>query len=398
MIHHEIIHKMLYHEKEDLKSIKGVVLDDNRINFLLDLRIQGLSYQMMPETEYQSFWQSLYQNLDFPNNLLYSGSVYFDYIPTMLHREIFSPFGVSLTKAAEILFKSDDDDKQSSLVNTFGFDAKADGNYLPGDKVDSYSDYIRDKIKSGIDKSMAERRKEDRISGNMSQSEHKHGHSYSKSHFLKSIKKVKSIYNANRFMKKQIELSMIDVNFLNAKKLIKKLFPSKEDISVIPNFNDNRAAVLYSLGYWPIFFKTKYPDKRSGECHVFIDISGSQSHVIDFVVELFSHLVEYLNSDIKFFSDKISVINKKELKNENLKINTTGGTDFNCIVDYAVKNNIKKCLVITDGFSSIDDERVAKSISKNINYIVGYTEETHGDGFNSLLKSKFDIPKKNKED
>jgi hypothetical protein len=104
LIHHELVHRMLLHVREDLNKSWGTTLTEAQVDLLLDIRVQGLSYQMLNDPVYQVFGNRYYKDAEYPVSLLAVGSVQKTYQQRQLHKEIYSPFGVSLEQVAQFIF------------------------------------------------------------------------------------------------------------------------------------------------------------------------------------------------------------------------------------------------------------------------------------------------------
>jgi len=425
LIHHELSHKMLMHVWNELDNL-AIPLTDDQKNLLYDIRIQGLSYQLMPQPAYRQLTRRCYENKPFPFNLLYSGSKHSTYLHTALQREIYSPYGVSLEKAAEVIFGCDDgdgggggkDDGHSDQNDQDNRGAPMLGDHndmgkqsqngnLPEAQTMNHAKEAIDRIHDNIGKMEKSSRKKARIGRALAEAKG-NGNSadnqvvgdtggtvscgHSESLFVKDIEQVVDRYNADRKMREMMMRASVDTPLLKAKRAIKNLFACIVDMSVMPNFRDRRAIALYSRGIWPVYFKTLIEESH-GLCHVYIDASGSQFHVMAFVIKLISELKDYLCPTVHFFSDSIVDVHKSKLR-PGMSVQTTGGTDFNAVVDHAIKNKINKCLVITDGISSVSDANVeiVKKIGQK--YIIGFTEEYRGGGFDEIAWKKFNIPRK----
>lgn len=444
VIYHELTHKMLDHLHEQMDTLLGVKLTKYQKGLLLDIRVQGLSYQIMNHSVYQQIWKRYYNNSKYPINLLNSAMRFKQYRIRALHKEIYSPFGVSLEKIAKFIFGEDaglfqndshdknngdnsdeNEDKTQSGGNdsreeessAMGQDSKvpdnsetmSDDNWVPfvgnHDKSDvtlpsepmlDYVETVRNVIEEKVEREIRRKSKEDAIrtlmiEGQLPEFKKTEDWGLGGSEFLMDLEEVEALYSADQRMQREMMKISVETEELKAKKSIKSMFPDVPDVSTYPNFKDKRAVVLYSLGHWPVYFENMIEDPR-GLCHIYIDDSGSQMHVIAFVIKLFTSLCDYLHKEVHFFSTEIWTIRKSQLK-PGMEIKTTGGTDMNVVVEHAIKNKINRCLVITDGYGPLSDKNASDAVKLKQKYLIGFTESRHGDGFDRVMWRQFDIPK-----
>lgn len=453
IIHHEITHRMLLHVREDLDNALGAKLTHDQMNFLLDIRVQGLTYQMLPEPVYQAFWNRYYAKVEYPMTLLASGSKFETYQQRQMHKEIFSPFGVSLEQVARFIFgesmtefqdmsgagesggksgengqgsssggndlQNDKDggtgesspleqghnDPNSDTWTPFvgNHDKEQEDVHMSPEETMNYADKMRETIEKKVEKAQKQKDKEEAVDGMVRKSAGatqnigaKKDYGSGGSQFLIDLDKIEDYYHADEEMKRKMMIISVESEELKAKKALKALFPDMPTPTVRPNFRDKRAVALYSRGIWPVFFENNIEDPK-GLCHIYIDDSGSQFDVIGFVVRLFSTMKDYLCNDVHFFSESIWTINKLKLKSD-MEVETTGGTDMNCVIEHALKNKIQKCLVITDGYGPLSDDNALLAKRAGQKYLIGFTEDHYGSGFDAVEWKHFEIPKEDKDE
>lgn len=414
---HEITHKMLMHDWEDIQKFTGRSLNADQQNILFDVRVQGLNYQMMPEPAYQSFWWEYYRKSEFPINFLNSGAKFERYIHRTLHEQIYSPMGVSLDRVADIIFDEsisggpeDWQVSQGDFVPFVGNHDHENDQYEEEAALDkSYEsakeirEFLDEKVEKFIKQEEKKARREAFKSKDATPIEIRQlaemaassGYSHNESVYIKMVKDVEDKYYANKAMEDRMKDIAVTSMDIKAKKTIREMFDEEMDVTAIPNFRDSRAVALYDMGIWPMFFKNEIEDTEQGLCHIYMDASGSQFHVIDFIIKLMASMRDYVYPKVHFFSDVIYTVDRDELEDLTLSgIETTGGTSFDAVVKHSLDNNIDKCLVITDGISSISDENVEKSKRRRQKHLIGFTHEKHGVGFDALAWKEFDIPYK----
>ena len=87
---------------------------------------------------------------------------------------------------------------------------------------------------------------------------------------------------------------------------------------------------------------------------VYIDVSGSMYQELPKICGLLRNMGSYL-SEVYQFSNDVYKSTLKELAEG--KIKSTGGTDFNCIIDSAANHGERKIVIITDGCADADQKR-----------------------------------------
>ena len=427
VIYHEITHRMLHHLKES-KILAEKHYTPNQINFLLDVRVQGLAYQVMNHPSYQVMWKRYYANAKYPISLLSNANIFDRYTVRALHKEMFSPFGVSLEKVAALVFdeeppqggnnsgdagesaenqKNDgtgkngqgSDDSIDTWQPFVGSHGETDEVQLPPGNMTDHIKEVRDIVEEKVEKATDQKEKEEAVRklmnggwGDSGQVENSGKQwSLADSEFLIDLDCAEDFYNADNRMKERMMKIAVETEELKAKKAVKALFPDVPDVGTRANFRDRRAVIMYLLGYWPVFFENMKEDPR-GLCHVYIDDSGSQFHVIAFVVRLFAGLRDYLFPEVHFFSTKIWSAHKSTLM-PGMKIMTTGGTDMNVVICHALENKITKSIVITDGYGPLNKNNAGRAKKAGHKYLIGFTEERHGDGFDAVSWKEFNLPR-----
>jgi hypothetical protein len=127
---------------------------------------------------------------------------------------------------------------------------------------------------------------------------------------------------------------------------------------VIPNFG-RREVFLLSQGVYPVFFPYNLyfhileETKRNKILNLYIDVSGSFYTFLPLIFGIIIRLKNWIGEKIYQFSNIVIPVSLKEL--EKGSIATTFGTDLDCVIEHALKNNFKKILIITDGFVLIKE-------------------------------------------
>jgi len=135
---------------------------------------------------------------------------------------------------------------------------------------------------------------------------------------------------------------------------IRSAFPDLPERSVVPLGIGRKEVVMLAAGFLPVFWKTVVPDINSGAVHVYIDVSGSMGEWVKWCYELCLSLADWLHEPVHLFSNKVVDISIQQLRRG--KVSTTYGTDFDCICEHMVANDVKKTVIITDGYASMSAE------------------------------------------
>jgi len=153
-------------------------------------------------------------------------------------------------------------------------------------------------------------------------------------------------------------------------KAIKEYIPKKPSRTVIPNFQDRRTAAVYSTGNLPVFHNN--PTKGNRERVVcYIDVSGSQDHVLPHVLPVVSRLKLHIGQEVYCFSNSVSPTRVSDLAKGIYE--TTGGTDFDPVAEHLLKNKFRKVIILTDGEASLRPDLSASIKRHGVRITVGWT-------------------------
>jgi len=117
-----------------------------------------------------------------------------------------------------------------------------------------------------------------------------------------------------------------------------------------------RELFLLSMGYVPIFYPRKMHTlgQKDGKLNVFLDVSGSMNHVLPVLYEILLNLKDLWGKNLWGFSTEVVTLTLSDLKRGILE--TTGGTSYDCIINKAAELDMKKILVVSDGFARISSQ------------------------------------------
>lgn len=183
-----------------------------------------------------------------------------------------------------------------------------------------------------------------------------------------------SIIESNKTLKLDVLKKFAQNKDLNQ---LASFFYQEEIIpNVIPIRPSKADLAQVSVGRIPIFWHNKENIQKEDYkgCGIYLDVSGS---LIDEVPRILG-LIKKVKGNIELiytFSNKVYEQTTKELLTG--KVDTTGGTDFDCIVNHAVEKKHKKFIVITDGYADLSNEKakICKTKIKDIAVIL--TEDSN---------------------
>jgi len=126
-------------------------------------------------------------------------------------------------------------------------------------------------------------------------------------------------------------------------------------VSPIPIRPSKRDFVLLAAGMPPLHFHNHAlrvtPQERG--LAVYLDVSGSVNQHLPEIIGLLRSLRTELKT-IYLFSNKVVEVPFRTLFAG--RIETTYGTDFNCIAQHIFANRLDKAVILTDGYASMTEE------------------------------------------
>ena len=124
--------------------------------------------------------------------------------------------------------------------------------------------------------------------------------------------------------------------------------------SPFPINPSRRDMVLLSADIWPGVFRNRQPEikeKREGVA-IFVDVSGSVEQHLPEIAGLLARYRKEIRS-VYQFSNEVSEITMDALLRG--YVETTYGTDFNCIAEVILKEKLERAVIITDGHASLSE-------------------------------------------
>jgi hypothetical protein len=115
--------------------------------------------------------------------------------------------------------------------------------------------------------------------------------------------------------------------------------------------SDRRAGVREALGYESLHYHARIAAptvQRFNRAHIYLDVSGSMDTVLPFVYGALVPLLPYLHKRVHLFSTEITDIRPEQIRRG--AINTTWGTEIDCVTRHMLENKVKRALLLTDGW------------------------------------------------
>lgn len=154
----------------------------------------------------------------------------------------------------------------------------------------------------------------------------------------------------------------------NINKLIGEFSIAPPEPSVVPTQISRRDALLISQGVMPVFYNVSQeePDEQAG-LHVYMDVSGSVWSDLPRALGVIRALHGVIDTIYQFSNVVVRTSVNDMVNGKKAEIDTTGGTDFDCVIEHAIENGVKKALVFTDGDAGCkkeNQERMKQHIEK----------------------------------
>jgi len=116
--------------------------------------------------------------------------------------------------------------------------------------------------------------------------------------------------------------------------------------------------VLLSAGIWPGFFRNRQPEiiRKQKGIAIFLDVSGSVNDYLPQIIGILSGFRDRIRT-IHLFSNTVVEVPFGALCQG--KVQTTYGTDFDCIAKTILGKEYERAVVITDGYGGLKEENSA---------------------------------------
>jgi len=149
----------------------------------------------------------------------------------------------------------------------------------------------------------------------------------------------------------------------------KETFETRRRItSPFPVYPSKRDLTLLASGIYPGYFHNQISKENFKEkgLAIYLDVSGSVNEYLPKIIGILKGFEKKLES-IFLFSNKVVEVSFSSLLKG--KIETTGGTDFDCVASSICKRNFDKAVVITDGYASLAREWKEKLTNRRVNIL-----------------------------
>jgi len=125
--------------------------------------------------------------------------------------------------------------------------------------------------------------------------------------------------------------------------------------------NKDRRSVIKSMWYNSFVFSrwTTLKNIDSKQANVYIDLSGSMTQELPYIISVLFKLKMYIKNPFWAFSNKVE---KAKFEGNKLISKTTGGTSIIPVFEHIKEKKAKKAIIITDGYFEIYSDSHYKSI------------------------------------
>jgi hypothetical protein len=381
ILSHELTHLVLDHFAKDImKEFEEKKLGAQAVHIIVDCQVNATCYNSLKEDKYLEFIKRFYSKTEMPYCFFRpDGEPPSDKLKEV-HAKLYSQDGITNKELIDGLmewFKSEQDKLEDIVKKLLGNhkdllrDKTGDNN---SEELDDLIEAVGSDLEDVLKKNKEEEAKDgaNREGKPSNEKAEQPGKGCSpditpREKMVKhSLEKIEYVKNIKRQLKKVEVISPSSRIY----KAIDAYFPKKQARTVIPNFYDRRTATMYSQGIMPIFHQTS---ERGSKIIVpcYLDVSGSQDHVIPFMLPVVSRLKQKIGNVVYCFSGFVSETPMCKL--ELGKIKTSGGTDFNPVIEHILKHKFKNAIILTDGEAYLRDDLLLKVKNKRVNITVGWT-------------------------
>ncbi|HQP96302.1 MAG TPA: hypothetical protein PLY68_08940 [Myxococcota bacterium] len=118
-------------------------------------------------------------------------------------------------------------------------------------------------------------------------------------------------------------------------------------------FSPGRRDVFFlSRGYFPVMYQagmTMYEPLKLA--HVYFDVSASQEDELPRLISILNGIRDLITDPIHQFSTRVADVSLARFARGDIE--TTFGTDFNCVLNHAMDLGLRKMIVFTDGVADV---------------------------------------------
>jgi hypothetical protein len=133
---------------------------------------------------------------------------------------------------------------------------------------------------------------------------------------------------------------------------------SRTSLSPLPLQPSKRDFVLLGADIPPFHYHNARPrvETRKRGLAVYLDVSGSVNQHLPSIISVLRSLKDDLRTILLFSNRVVEVPFAKLLRGH---VDTTYGTDFDCIAEHIAEMRYDKAVILTDGYASMTDEHLA---------------------------------------
>ena len=129
---------------------------------------------------------------------------------------------------------------------------------------------------------------------------------------------------------------------------------------------DRRTGVLHSLGVQTLLYAGEVAWPRrvpSGDkVHVYVDVSGSMAGLEGAIYGAILDCLDCVEQRVHLFSTKVQDISYTEIRNG--IVQSTGGTDIDCVAKHLAQHRIRRACLITDGWVGKPAGSICRALKK----------------------------------
>jgi predicted metal-dependent peptidase len=149
---------------------------------------------------------------------------------------------------------------------------------------------------------------------------------------------------------------------------------------------------MLAVGIVPVIWRNKINDtkKKNLGIAVYVDVSGSMSGILPKVAGIIYSLRKNIKKVFQF-SNQIAETSIEELGRG--VIRSTGGTDFDCIIEHAVDKGYEKIIIFGDGWAGLskENEALAKTRISKVCMILTDSGDNKDNFFSQQYKNTYYI-------
>jgi hypothetical protein len=160
-----------------------------------------------------------------------------------------------------------------------------------------------------------------------------------------------------------------------------------------PTLPDRKATVMKSIGQPTLFYRGKIErmtNKPVGWAHLYLDVSGSMDMVLEKIFSGLLPIRQLIHPIVHIFSTEIYDYPLSKILKGHYK--STFGTDIDCVLEHIINNNVKKPVIITDGYVGEPSQLLVSKLPKSIKFVKVITEDGFENEMQLLSGPVFSLP------